>query len=173
MHVLFLEFVIDPACAFVFEADEAPADVMRRPPRAPDAPLFSREMLTRSALLGGATFAFSFFVYAVALDRLPEAEARALAFIAVVLSNLLAISVSRSRGESLRTILRRPNAVFRGITLGTIAALVAVVFIPTVAELFRFAPPPMAAISAVVAAGLGLLVLFGALSTVWNRRPAQ
>jgi Ca2+-transporting ATPase len=162
VHVLFMEFVIDPACSFIFEADEAPANLMRRPPRAPDAPLFSRGMLGRSALLGAMTFAFSLGVYAVALSRFPEEQARALAFIALVLSNLLAIVVSRSHGQSLRAILLQPNMIFWGITFGTLAALIAVVFIPNAAALFRFAPPPGSAIAAVV--GAAGAVLFAALA---------
>ena len=42
VHVLFLEFVIDPACAFVFEADAEAPDTMKRSPRRPGEALFSR-----------------------------------------------------------------------------------------------------------------------------------
>ena len=55
VHVVFLEFVIDPACSLVFEAERAEKDVMQRPPRDPREPLFTREMLARSVLLGLAT----------------------------------------------------------------------------------------------------------------------
>ncbi len=41
MHIAFLEMVIDPVCSLVFEAETEEDDVMRRPPRAPDEPLFS------------------------------------------------------------------------------------------------------------------------------------
>ena len=40
MHIAFLEMVIDPVCSLVFEAETEEDDVMRRPPRAPDEPLF-------------------------------------------------------------------------------------------------------------------------------------
>ena len=42
IHIAFLEMVIDPVCSLVFEAETEEDDVMRRPPRAPDEPLFSR-----------------------------------------------------------------------------------------------------------------------------------
>ena len=48
IHIAFLEMVIDPVCSLVFEAETEEDDVMRRPPRSPDQPLFS------SALIGGA-----------------------------------------------------------------------------------------------------------------------
>ncbi|MFM7432460.1 MAG: HAD family hydrolase, partial [Gammaproteobacteria bacterium] len=33
VHIVFLEFIIDPTCALVFEGERAEPDVMRRPPR--------------------------------------------------------------------------------------------------------------------------------------------
>ena len=51
-RLLFLEFVIDPACAFVFEADPEAQDIMKRKPRRPDESLFSASMLKRSVALG-------------------------------------------------------------------------------------------------------------------------
>ena len=41
IHIAFLEMVIDPVCSLVFEAETEEDDVMRRPPRPPDQPLFS------------------------------------------------------------------------------------------------------------------------------------
>ena len=35
LHVVFLEFVIDPACTLVFETEQRGTEVMRRPPRDP------------------------------------------------------------------------------------------------------------------------------------------
>ena len=33
MHIVFLELIIDPSCSLIFEAEEAEADVMSRPPQ--------------------------------------------------------------------------------------------------------------------------------------------
>src|ERR1019366_9548711 len=54
MHIAFLEMVIDPVCSLVFEAETEEDDVMRRPPRAPDEPLFS------GALIGWGVFQGTF-----------------------------------------------------------------------------------------------------------------
>jgi Ca2+-transporting ATPase len=40
VHIVFLEFIIDPACSVVFEAESREKDTMRRPPRNPRARLF-------------------------------------------------------------------------------------------------------------------------------------
>src|SRR5579859_3981083 len=42
VHIVFLELIIDPACSIVFESEPEARDVMRRPPRAVNEPLFDR-----------------------------------------------------------------------------------------------------------------------------------
>src|SRR3970282_1154154 len=63
VHIVFLEFVIDPACSIVFEAEESDESVMRRPPRDPGEPLFSRQMLGVSLVLGASVLAAVFLAY--------------------------------------------------------------------------------------------------------------
>ena len=41
VHIVFLEFIIDPACSIVFEAEQSEDGIMDRPPRPPAEPLFS------------------------------------------------------------------------------------------------------------------------------------
>ena len=112
VHVLFLEFVIDPACAFVFEADPESPDIMRRKPRRPDEPLFSRVMLRRGVLLGAVVLVFAAIVYGTALALMQERSARALTFFGLVISNLALIFVSRSRSENFGVIFARKNTIY-------------------------------------------------------------
>jgi Ca2+-transporting ATPase len=166
MHVLFLEFVIDPACAFVFEADPEPADIMRRRPRRPDAPLFSRQVLQRSVLLGMTVLAFGIAVYGIALSLMPDNSARALVFLGVVIANLALIFVSRSGSETFTAVFARPNAVFWWISALACAAAAVAIHVPAVAALFRFAPPAPAVIGIVATAAIAVVLLAGA----WLRR---
>jgi P-type Ca2+ transporter type 2C len=170
MHVLFLEFVIDPACAFVFEADPEPADIMRRRPRRPDAPLFSRPVLQRSVLLGVTVLAFCAIVYWIALLLMPENGARALVFLGVVIANLALIFVSRSGGETFAAIFARPNAVFWWIGALACAAVAVAIYLPAVAAVFRFAPPSPAMVGTVASGAIAVVLLTGS----WLRhRPAS
>lgn len=153
VHVLFLEFVIDPACAFVFEADQEAPDIMQRKPRRPDEPLFNRAMLIRSVLLGLLVLLFTAATYVLALRWFSEIESRALVFMSLVISNLALIFVSRSGTASLATIYARPNAVFWTIIAAAMGALLAVIHIPAIADLFRFASPPwLVAVSVAITA---------------------
>ena len=69
IHIAFLEMVIDPVCSLVFEAESEEDDVMRRPPRNPDSPLFSGALIGWGLVQGTLAFALLAGIYLVALDR--------------------------------------------------------------------------------------------------------
>jgi len=141
VHVVFLEFVIDPACTLVYEAERTEAGAMRRPPRDPQERLFSLRMLGSSLAAGLAMLAAVFGVYWwAAAGGAPHDEARAAGFAAIVLGNLALLFATRSRSRSLWATLREPNAPLWWITLGALAALAAALYVPPVAALFKFTP---------------------------------
>jgi P-type Ca2+ transporter type 2C len=155
VHIVFLEFVIDPACSIVFEAEATEEGAMRRPPRRAGTPLFDRHMLGVSLWLGATMLAAVAATYGWALATgMPAGEARALGFAAIVFGNLALIFVNRSRDRSVLETLRRPNRALWGITLGTLAALGVTLYVPAVAAIFRFAPPRPSAIGVALLAGL-------------------
>jgi Ca2+-transporting ATPase len=53
MHIALLHLVIDPACTVVFEGLPASPDLMRQPPRPPEAPLFGAATWRKALLQGG------------------------------------------------------------------------------------------------------------------------
>src|SRR5262249_29209211 len=52
VHLVWLELIVHPVSALVFQAEEATSSVMRKPPRAPGAPLLPRGAVARSASTG-------------------------------------------------------------------------------------------------------------------------
>ena len=166
LHVVFLEFVIDPACSLVFESEQRGEEVMRRPPRNSRERLFSGAMLFESAVLGIASLAAVALVYGIALVLVPEGQARALGFVVLVTSNLMLILVSRARSDSITTVLLRPNRAFRWITVGAIAALVAVLEVPAIADAFRFETPGAAAVLVAALAGVAAVAVTGLLRAI-------
>lgn len=161
VHVLFLEFVIDPACAFVFEADPESEDVMRRPPRPRAEPLFSYDMLKRSIGLGACVMVWTVCLYGVALQWLDDSNARALAFVSMVFANVALIFVSRSRSGDVRTIARRHNNLFWVMAAVACVALGLVVYIPAIAAIFRFTPPEFEWMATVAIATVVLVLAAG------------
>ncbi|MDD1657892.1 MAG: cation-translocating P-type ATPase [Methanomicrobiales archaeon] len=156
VHIVFLELIIDPACSIVFESEEEEKDVMERPPRRRDEQLFTRRTLALSLMQGAVVLALVLGVYAGALSRgLGEAEVRTLTFTTIVIANLGLILTNRSWSETLSTTLKSPNRALSWVMLGTLACLALVLFIPTLQDLFRFAPVPPLYLA--VAAGAGVL----------------
>jgi len=150
LHVVFLEMIIDPACAFVFEREPADDDVMRRPPRSVDARLIDAPLLFGSLARGLLAFLTVLAVHAVAARAgLPVAMQGTLTFAALVAANLGLIVVHRGR-RSWRERLRHPNPAFAWVTGSTVALLAVVTLWPAVAAWFRFVPPPLGALCAAV-----------------------
>lgn len=141
VHIVFFEFVIDPACSIAFEADPIDDEVMRRPPRAPDERLFDMATVLLTILQGAAMLIVVVLVYAYGLQRgMADAEARAMAFTTIVLGNLGLILANRSRTRSLLSTLRFPNRALYWVIGGTLAGLVVTLYVPYLSQLFRFAP---------------------------------
>jgi P-type Ca2+ transporter type 2C len=160
MHIAFLEMVIDPVCSLVFEAEAEEDGVMRRPPRDPDEPLFSKGLIGWSILQGGVAFLFVAVIYVVALRRgMPETEVRALVFFSLVATICGLIFVNRSFDSSLVTALRLSNRAL-GLTLALIAVVMTVTLSwPVASRLFRFGPLHVDDIGLTLVSGLLVLVL--------------
>ena len=155
VHIVFLEFVIDPACSIVFEAEQGDEGIMERPPRDPREPLFSMQMLGVSLAIGASALAAVFLAYWWgAGEGYPEGELRALGFAAIVFSNVAMIHAVRSRHLTIVGSLRKPNAALWWITGGTLAALALAIYVPTVADIFRFTPLSAGQIAIAAAAGV-------------------
>ncbi len=139
IHIAFLQLVIDPACSVVFEAQPEEVDVMRRPPRDPQAPLFESRGLGLSALQGASVLVVVLVVYILAL-RLgqSEAETRTLAFATFVTSSLALIFTNRSWSRVIwSSSLEDPTLWI--VTGGALLFLSLVIWVPPLARLFRFA----------------------------------
>lgn len=114
---------------------------MRRPPRAPDEPLFSRVLVVWSLLQGLLAFALVAAIYVSALWRgMPVPEVRALTFFSLVVVIVSLILVNRSFSASLLTALRRPNRAL-GAVLIVVAVMLALTLLwPFASRLFAFGP---------------------------------
>jgi P-type Ca2+ transporter type 2C len=144
----------------VFEAEEEERDVMERPPRPPEQPLVSSALIGSAVAQGAAAFPPVLALVALAMARgMPDAEIRALAFVALVFSIVALIFVHRAFGSSLRTGLRRPNRALMVVLMLIAATIVLVLLWPPASALFRFGP--LHADDLLLAAGGALLILLG------------
>jgi Ca2+-transporting ATPase len=141
VHVLFLELIIDPACTVVFEMEDDERDIMQRPPRKLDSPLFGRSMILSGLIQGLGILAVVAGVYMFALNQnLGEGEARMFAFVSLVIGNLGLIFANRSRTLSILQSIRIPNKALWWVTGGALFFLTLVLTIPALRNVFQFAP---------------------------------
>ena len=139
IHIALLEMVIDPVCAFVFEAEEEEPNIMTRPPRAPDERLFSWGMIAWSIFQGATAFAILAGIYAFALwQNYAESHVRALVFFALVAAILSLIFVNRSYAALIIRALGRKNRALLYVLSSLVVISLFILFVPMNATLLKF-----------------------------------
>ena len=161
VHIAFLHLIIDPACSIVYEVEPVEADAMRKPPRDPRAPLFSKRVLLLSTLQGLTVLAMLLAVFGVTLGRgQGELEARTLAFTTLIIANLGLMTTNRSWDSTIGKIIRTPNAATWWVTAGAVVFLGLVLNIPFLRGIFRFTVLHPIDIVICVSAGILSIVWF-------------
>jgi Ca2+-transporting ATPase len=169
VHVVFLEFIIDPACSIVFEAEPGDESAMTQPPRDPAQPLFDARTVGASLFVGMAVLIPVCLAYGWALAHgRNHGEARALAFAAIVFGNLALIILNRSGEQSVIPALAQSNPALWWIVLGTLAALVASVYVAPLAGVFRFEALAAQDLLIAFAAGVAGIACVEAANYVWR-----
>ncbi|HXU40348.1 MAG TPA: cation-translocating P-type ATPase [Blastocatellia bacterium] len=160
VHIAFLHLIIDPACSIVFEAEPEDKDLMQRPPRRPNEPLFGRQTWSVSLLQGLGVLVILAALYGVALHRgQTEPKARALAFTTLIIANIGLILINRSWKHSILATIRSPNPALWWVTGGAVLFLGLVLFVPVLRGVFRFGE--------LDTGGVGVSLLEGAASILW------
>jgi Ca2+-transporting ATPase len=162
VHLVWLELVVHPISALAFEAEPPPADLMRRPPRHPKAPLLPRRLLWRSLLSGLLLTAAALWAYLGHLGA-GVAYARSLGVAVVVAGSLAQVWAERAgEGSLLSTPWPRSGRfwlVFGGVAL----SLPLFVHVPAIATVFQLAP--------LAAADWALVVGLAVGSVAWRALP--
>jgi Ca2+-transporting ATPase len=171
IHIAFLEMIIDPVCSIAFEAEAEERNVMQRPPRRPDAPLFSRWLVVWSVVQGAlaliATGGMTLYWWSTGI---PEAQLRSAAFLALVLAITGLILINRRFSPSITAALFRQNPALFAV-FGLVAAIMlATQCVRPVAGLFAFAPVSTAQSAMIALTSAGLLLLLERLKPLWSKR---
>lgn len=141
VHIVFLEFVIDPACSIAFEAEPENPDIMKRRPRSPKQRLLDKPALLFSLAQGITLLVMIALLYAYALGQgMPENTVRSVAFTSIVLGNLALILGNRSRLELIFHQRKTFNWAMWTIVAGTLLALLLVLYVPYLSEIFKLSP---------------------------------
>lgn len=142
MHVILLELVIDPVCSLVFEGEPSERNAMEKPPRPASESLFGTSQIVLGFVQGTIVLGAVIGLYVGALNAgLPEMQARAVAFVALVLGNLvLAFADVAEPGTSF---FDRRRLAFWGIGAGAAAIIAMVLYTPQLAAILQVSPPSL------------------------------
>lgn len=174
IHIVLMELIIDPACSTVFEAEPEERDVMHRPPRSPKESIFDRRTLVTSLVQGVCILLASLAVFVLARQwMVVEATARTMAFITLIVANLMLILTNVSWTRSLWATLRSPNSAMWWVVGGATVLLLGLLNIPILARLFQFARLSFTQMMVCLAAGIGSVVWFEIVKWTQSRQQAQ
>jgi Ca2+-transporting ATPase len=95
VHLVWLELIVHPVSALLFQGDPAPDDLMRRPPRDPRAPMLEARAVKRSTATGVLLTAAVFAVYAATIGH-GAGQARALALATLIIGYQLLVIAERA-----------------------------------------------------------------------------
>lgn len=164
VHIALLELIIDPVSSLVFEAEQDEKNVMDRPPRAADEPLFSWALTNWSIVQGSLAFGLVAAIFVIGLDRgMPENEVRALAFFSLVSSIFGLVLVNRTFSSSLLSALKRKNMALAWVLTAILLIMAGVLGWPFASNLFRFGPLHVDDLALTLAAGGAVLVMLEVL----------
>ena len=171
VHIVFLELIIDPACSVVFEMESDEADIMHRPPRRLQDPLFGRQMILTGLVQGLGVMIVVLAVYVLVLTRgFGEAEARMMSFATLVIANLGLILTNRSWTRSIVSTLRVPNPALWWVVGGAAVFLALAIGVPFLRNLFSFGAPHLWELAFVAMAGsISILISESAKTTVFQK----
>jgi Ca2+-transporting ATPase len=171
IHIAFIEMIIDPVCAMVFESEREEADIMNRKPRDPAQRLFSLPMVTWSVFQGVVAFGVLAATFlTMTYWGWAEGDVRELTFLSLVVSIVALILVNRSFGTSLIEAFTRKNIALRYVLGAVAAVLTLALVIPAFRKLLKFGTADWRYIGVALALGGMLLVLLELLKPYANRQ---
>ncbi|MEK7345470.1 MAG: cation-translocating P-type ATPase [Pseudomonadota bacterium] len=194
LHVALLELVIDPACSLAFESEPEEADVMQRPPRDTQAPLFGAQAIGLAMGQGLCVLASVALTYVLAniwsgawapdgaalwtahlpAIALSEAHIRAMVFITLITGNAALILSNRAGGGRFWRSWRSPNRMAYAV-IGLAGVLLALAIEwPWLSVPLKFESlplwPTLLAIGSGLLSGVSVSVLHWA-AAAWQARP--
>jgi Ca2+-transporting ATPase len=139
IHILWVNLVTDGVPGVAFSAEPAESGIMRRPPRSPTESVFGAGMLTHmiwaGLVIGGVSSAAVLFV---AADR--AIVLQTMVFTTLVFAQLVHAIAVRTERDSLRTIGYWSNPYLLLSIFIALAGQLAVVYVPSLNELFSTSP---------------------------------
>jgi Ca2+-transporting ATPase len=156
IHILWINLVTDGLPGLALSAEPAERRIMRRPPRAPDESIFARGMWQHMVWVGLLIGVLSIGAQAWGYVR-DTGHWQTMVFTTLVIAQLFHCLAIRSERESLWTLGLATNPQLLFAVLATVAAQLAVIYVPSLNPIFRTSPLPLPDLA--LCFGLGAVVL--------------
>ncbi|MGE5184737.1 MAG: cation-translocating P-type ATPase [Acidobacteriota bacterium] len=156
IHLVWLELVIHPVSALVFEGEPAPADLMTRPPRPPRDPMLPRRLLVRSLVSGIVLSLAALGIFLLRRGAGDEA-ARTAALAAVIAGGLAVAWVERGLGAPWWRVGLPRTRRFWIVAIAITLSVPLVLSLPGLARVMRVAPIGIADVGLALAAAFATI----------------
>lgn len=142
IQLLWLNLVTDSFPALALGVEKGDPDIMSRPPRDPNKPLLSKDLMLGILIQSVAIAASSIFAYMLALERHPNdiVTARAITFTTLITAELLRAYSSRSQKYTLFNIGFFTNKTLVYGTTFSFLLLLIVLYVPFLQPIFDTIP---------------------------------
>ena len=141
VHVIFLELIMGPTCSIIYENEPMEKNTMIQQPRPLSTTFFNWKELTTSIIQGLAITAGTLFAYQYSIQQgFNESHTRTMAFTVLIAANIILTLVNRSFYYSVLTTLRYKNNLVLLIIAITVAITGLLLYIPVLAQFFKFVP---------------------------------
>ena len=130
-QILWINLVTDGLPALALASDKKSPDILKRFPRDPSSPLFSKERLSFILIFGVALALILLLVFALTLSRGSETLARTVVFNLLIFSHMMLAFIVRGK------LLFRGNNFLLISVIFTLALQVIITFTPFFQELFK------------------------------------
>ena len=139
IHLVWLELIVHPVSALLFQGDAPPADLMRRGPRDPRGPMLPRSSVAHSTA-SGALLTIAVLLAYVWRVRAGADQARALALATLILGyQVLVLAERGSSGGGAGSVFPR-SFRFWLVWGGSAISLPLLMYIPVMAGLMNIEP---------------------------------
>lgn len=174
VQILWINMTTAVALGLMLAFEPKESDIMTRPPRRPDQSIVTGNLLLRIAVVGALMLLGSFGLFTAAVDSGANvAEARTLAVNAFVAMEIGYLFNCRSLHRSVLSVGLFSNRWLWFGVVTTIGLQAVFTYAPFMNTVFDTAPLPISAWWPVIALGIAIYTVIGAIKWVDNRRPAN
>ncbi len=138
IHIVFMEFIIDPSCTIIFENEKEDDNIMKRAPRKLSESIFNKRMVIGSILKGLIVAIVITALYGLLLQAgWDEMKAGGLTFISLVTSNIFLI-LNLSGKKAVMNMYKKENLPMLMMVIVVSVSLIMMFTIAPIRGLFHF-----------------------------------